>query len=141
MSIIYFELLIRKRPVSNQTRNKINRREWINFVHSEAQKVWTGSSPIKDANLQLTLIYLCRGNYGDRNLIDTDNIIKPIQDALNELVYEDDGLISDVESHRRFLSEPIDITNLPLLLQEGVIIGEECVYVKVSESQPLEKYL
>jgi hypothetical protein len=24
---------------------------------------------------------------------------------------------------------------------EGVIIGEECVYVKVSESQTLEKYL
>jgi hypothetical protein len=33
------------------------------------------------------------------------------------------------------------ITNLPLLLREGVIIGKECVYVKVSESQPLEKYL
>ncbi|MFN5239795.1 MAG: RusA family crossover junction endodeoxyribonuclease [Aphanizomenon sp.] len=110
-------------------------------VRAEAQKVWTGSSPIKDANLQLTLIYLCRGNYGDRDLLDTDNIIKPIQDALNKLVYEDDKLVSDVESHRRFLSEPIDITNLPLLLQEGVIIGEECVYVKVSESQPLEKYL
>jgi hypothetical protein len=141
MSIIYFELLIRKRPVSNQTQNKINRREWIRLVNEEAQKVWTGSSPIKDANLQLTLIYLCRGNYGDRDLLDTDNIIKPIQDALNELVYEDDKLVSDVESHRRFLSELIDITNLPLLLQEGVIIGEECVYVKVSESQPLEKYL
>ena len=136
MSIIYFELLIRKRPVSNQTRNKINRREWIRLVNEEAQKVWTGSSPIKDANLQLTLIYLC----GD-NPPDTDNIIKPIQDALNNLVYEDDRLVSDVESHRRFLSEPIDMTNLPLLLRKGVIIGKECVYVKVSESQPLEKYL
>jgi hypothetical protein len=49
--------------------------------------------------------------------------------------------VSDVESHRRFLSEPIDMTNLPLLLRKGVIIGKECVYVKVSESQPLEKYL
>jgi Holliday junction resolvase RusA-like endonuclease len=136
MSIIYFELLIRKRPVSNQTRNKINRREWIRLVNEEAQKVWTGSSPIKDANLQLTLIYLCRDNPPD-----TDNITKPIQDALNKLVYEDDRLVSDVESHRRFLSEPIDMTNLPLLLRKGVIIGKECVYVKVSESQPLEKYL
>jgi hypothetical protein len=141
MSIIYFEFLIPRGPVSNQTRNKINRREWIRLVNEEAQKVWTGSSPIKDANLQLTLIYLCRGNYGDRNLLDTDNIIKPIQDALNKLVYEDDKLVSDVESHRRFLSEPIDMTNLPLLLRKGVIIGKECVYVKVSESQPLEKYL
>jgi crossover junction endodeoxyribonuclease RusA len=139
MSIIYFEFLIPRRPVS--TNNDKRRQEWIRLVNKEAKKVWTGSSPIKDANLQLTLIYLCRGNYGDRNLIDTDNIIKPIQDALIKLVYEDDKLVSDVESHRRFLSEPIDITNLPLLLQEGVIIGEECVYVKVSESQPLEKYL
>ncbi|MBD1218072.1 MAG: RusA family crossover junction endodeoxyribonuclease [Aphanizomenon flos-aquae Clear-A1] len=139
MSIIYFEFLIPRRPVS--TNNDKRRKEWIRLVNKEAKKFWTGSSPIKDANLQLTLIYLCRGNYGDRDLLDTDNIIKPIQDALNKLVYEDDKLVSDVESHRRFLSEPIDITNLPLLLQEGVIIGEECVYVKVSESQPLEKYL
>jgi Holliday junction resolvase RusA-like endonuclease len=134
MSIIYFEFLIPRRPVS--TNNDKRRQEWIRLVNKEAKKFWTGSSPIKDANLQLTLIYLCRDNPPD-----TDNIIKPIQDALNELVYEDDKLVSDVESHRRFLSEPIDITNLPLLLQEGVIIGEECVYVKVSESQPLEKYL
>ena len=134
MSIIYIEFLIPRRPVS--TNNDKRRQEWIRLVNKEAKKFWTGSSPIKDANLQLTLIYLCRDNPPD-----TDNIIKPIQDALNKLVYEDDRLISDVESHRRFLSEPIDITNLPLLLQQGVIIGKECVYVKVSESQPLEKYL
>jgi hypothetical protein len=134
MSIIYFEFLIPRRPVS--TNNDTRRQEWIRLVNKEAKKFWTGSSPIKDANLQLTLIYLCRDNPPD-----TDNIIKPIQDALNKLVYEDDRLVSDVESHRRFLSEPIDMTNLPLLLRKGVIIGKECVYVKVSESQPLEKYL
>ena len=134
MSIIYFEFLIPRRPVS--TNNDKRRQEWIKLVNKEAKKFWTGSSPIKDANLQLTLIYLCRDNPPD-----TDNIIKPIQDALNKLVYEDDRLVSDVESHRRFLSEPIDMTNLPLLLRKGVIIGKECVYVKVSESQPLEKYL
>jgi hypothetical protein len=134
MSIIYFEFLIPRRPVS--TNNDKRRQEWIRLVNKEAKKFWTGSSPIKDANLQLTLIYLCRDNPPD-----TDNITKPIQDALNKLVYEDDRLVSDVESHRRFLSEPIDMTNLPLLLRKGVIIGKECVYVKVSESQPLEKYL
>ncbi len=63
------------------------------------------------------------------------------KDALNQLVYENDRLISDVESHRWFLFEPIDITNLPSLLREGVIIVQECIYVKVSESQTLEKYL
>ncbi|WP_236140141.1 RusA family crossover junction endodeoxyribonuclease [Nostoc sp. CMAA1605] len=84
----------------------------------------------------MTLVYFC-----DDYPPDTDNIIKPIQDALVGLVFEDDNLISDVDSHRRFMSDPIDLISLPSLLQNGVLIGEECVYVKVSESQPLEKYL
>lgn len=105
-------------------------------MRSEAQKIWTGGSPIQDTNLQLTLVYLC-----DDYPPDIDNIIKPIQDALVGLVFEDDNLVSDVDSHRRFLSDPIDFINLPYLLQYGVLIGQECVYVKVSKSQPLEKYL
>lgn len=102
----------------------------------EAQKVWTDRSVIKNGDLQLTLVYLC-----DDFPADTDNIIKPIQDALVSLVFEDDSLVSDVESHRRFLSDPIDTINLPSLLQRAVITGKECVYVKISESQPLQKYL
>jgi hypothetical protein len=137
MSIIHlpFEFLIPRRPVSLQAQRR-GLQAWKNFVHSEAQKVWQGSSPIQNTNLQLTLVYLC-----DDYPPDTDNIIKPIQDALVGLVFEDDHLISDVDSHRRFISDPIDFINLPLLLQQGVLIGKECVYVKVSQSQPLEKYL
>lgn len=94
------------------------------------------NSPIKEGDLQLTLVYLC-----DEFPADIDNIIKPIQDALIDLVFEDDSLVSDVDSHRRFLSDPIEIKSLPSLLQRAVITGKECVYVKVSASQPLEKYL
>ncbi|AFY49506.1 Endodeoxyribonuclease RusA [Nostoc sp. PCC 7524] len=137
MPIIHlpFEFLIPRRPVSLQAKPK-KLQQWKNFVRSEAQKIWTGGSPIQDANLQLTLVYLC-----DDYPPDIDNIIKPIQDALVGLVFEDDNLVSDVDSHRRFLSDPIDFINLPYLLQYGVLIGQECVYVKVSKSQPLEKYL
>jgi Holliday junction resolvase RusA-like endonuclease len=136
MPIIPFEFLISRRPVSLQAKPK-GLNEWKNFVRSEAEKFWKGDSPIKVSYLQLTLVYIC----SDDSPPDTDNIIKPIQDALIGLVYEDDNLVLDVDSHRRFMSDPIDITNLPSLLREGAIIGEECVYVKVSESQPLEKYL
>lgn len=94
------------------------------------------NSPIKEGDLQLTLVYLC-----DEFPADINNIIKPIQDALVNLVFEDDSLVSDVDSHRRFLSDPIEIKSLPSLLQRAVITGKECVCVKVSASQPLEKYL
>lgn len=130
-----FEFLINRRPLSLQAKQK-RLQQWKDFVRSEAQKAWQGSSPIQDTDLQLTIVYLCNGSPPD-----IDNIIKPIQDALVGLVFEDDNLVSDVDGHRRFLSEPIDFINLPSLLQQGVLNGQECVYVKVSESQALEKYL
>ncbi|MEH2151517.1 RusA family crossover junction endodeoxyribonuclease [Nostoc sp.] len=136
MRIIPFEFVIPRRPVSLQTKKKQNLQAWKNFVRVEAQKLWKDRSVIKQGDLQLTLVYLC-----DDFPADTDNIIKPIQDALVGLVFEDDSLVSDVESHRRFMSDPIEIKSLPSLLQRAVITGQECVYVKVSESQPLEKYL
>ncbi len=86
--------------------------------------------------MHLTLVYLC-----DDTPVDVDNIIKPIQDALIGLVYEDDLLIADVESHRRPLADAFDITNYPPLLVKGILSGKECVYVRVSNSQPLENYL
>lgn len=86
--------------------------------------------------LRFTIVYLC-----DESPADIDNIIKPIQDALVGLVFEDDFLVSDVDSHRRSLQEPIDVTNLPRLLQNGVSGGSECVYVRVSDAQDLRVYL
>jgi len=129
------EFLIPKRPVSLQAKPK-SKQEWKNFVRLHAENNWTGLPPIQDSQLRLTLVYLC-----DESPPDIDNIIKPIQDALIGLVYEDDSLIADVDSHRRFLSEPLDLTKLPVLLAEGVSRGEECVYVRVNQSQSVEDYL
>ncbi len=77
----------------------------------------------------------------DDSPADIDNIIKPIQDALIGVVYADDSLISDVDSHRRFLSDAINLTNLPPLLIKGVTLGEECIYIRVWLAENLEAYL
>lgn len=134
--MIPFEFLIDKRPVSLQARNRANLQAWKTFVRSEAAKAWGNNAPIENTALRFTLVYLCNDSPAD-----TDNIIKPIQDALVGLIFEDDNLISDVDSHRRFISEGIDITSLPSLLQKGIASGHECVYVKVSFAQSLEFYL
>ncbi len=86
--------------------------------------------------IRLTLVYLC----GD-SPADIDNIVKPIQDALVGVVYADDLLIADVDSHRRFITDGIDLINLSRLLIQGAESGEECVYVSVSLSENLEVYL
>lgn len=131
------EFLIPKRPVSLQTKNRKNLQAWKSFVHGEAEKVWkTGTPPVSSPPLRFSIVYLC-----DSSPADIDNIIKPIQDALVGLVFEDDFLVSDVDSHRRFLAEPIDVTSLSPLLQTGVATGSECVYVRVSDAQDLGTYI
>jgi crossover junction endodeoxyribonuclease RusA len=131
---MYFDFLIPKRPVSSQTRQTSNLQAWKQYVRSEAEKSWTEQIWF-DKNIQLTLVYLY-----NRDPIDTDNIIKPIQDALIGLVYEDDSLITDVISSRRSLYGTFD-SSLPDYLFQGIVWRIECVYVRVSESRPLEEYL
>lgn len=86
----------------------------------------------------MTLIYLCGSDP-----VDADNIIKPILDALKGLVYEDDILITDVESRRRTLSSLFDYTAeiWPDQLLQGLLSGSECVYVRISSQPFLEDKL
>jgi len=133
-----FEFLIPKRPVSLQVKNRGNLQKWKDFVRNEAAKTWTGTQYDENFNLHLMLVYLYDAN---EVALDVDNIIKPIQDALVGLIYSDDSLITDVASHRRSLTGIFDIAKYPNLLVQGILSGDECVYVRISESQPLEIYL
>lgn len=104
-------------------------------MRGEAEKEWVGKTAVA-TNIHLTLVYLF-----DSDPVDVDNIIKPIQDALVGLVYEDDALVTDVESHRRSRFGEFDITRLPDLLLQAITSGTECVYVRVAEAKMLEDYL
>ncbi len=130
------EFLIPRRPLSHQTKNRANLQSWKEYVQSIATTSW-GRPFIPDGtDLRLTLVYLC-----DDSPADIDNIIKPIQDAMVGVVYEDDIQISDVDSHRRYLTDTIVVTELPQILVDAIAVGKEAVYVKVSNANDLEEYL
>ena len=135
MTTNLFEILIPKRPLSQQA-NKKNKKLWKDYIYGRAMSQWDKGTPYEKSGLRFTLVYLC-----DDSPADIDNIIKPIQDALVGVVFADDSLITDVDSHRRFISESIDVTNLPPVLREGVLSGQECVYIRVSLADNLEFYL
>ena len=86
-------------------------------------------------NISISVVYLFNSDP-----VDTDNIVKPIQDALVGLIY-DDSLVIDVESHRRPLAGTFDLTRCPNALIQGITLSIECVYVRVSAPCPLEDYL
>lgn len=127
-----FEVLLPRRPISHQGTSR-SREEWKAFIYGRAFNAWT-QAPISTGRLRFTVVYLCESDPADIN-----NIIKPIQDAMNSLVYADDSLVHDVTGHMRFLSDPIDIVGLPPLLANAVISGSECVYVQISNSTELNQ--
>jgi crossover junction endodeoxyribonuclease RusA len=136
MSNHLFEMLIPKRPVSHQAKSRENLQAWKDYIYGRARSEWSGGTPYENPGLRLTLVYFC-----DADPADIDNIIKPIQDALVGVVYADDLLISDVDSHRRYIEDEIDLTRLPPLLISGALLEEECVYVRVGLAENLEAYL
>jgi Holliday junction resolvase RusA-like endonuclease len=78
-----FEFIIDGPPVSYQTRNANRLRAWQHSVRVAAEQRWpVEARPVK-ARLKFSVTYY---HDGVSVRIDNDNLVKPIQDALNGLV-------------------------------------------------------
>ncbi|MFL5382598.1 MAG: hypothetical protein ACJ8GN_08820 [Longimicrobiaceae bacterium] len=126
------EILIYQRPVSVHKRDRAGYRRWMDEVQGAAARTM-GGTPFGSGS-RLTLFYLYHGQ-----AIDVDNVIRPIANALTGVAYEDDGVLSDVESHRRLLGEPLVLTSLPPLLQRPWLDMRECVYIRVDHPTEIER--
>ena len=70
-----------------------------------------------DGSLRLRIDYFFRGTTD----LDTDNIIKPIQDALKEVLYEDDITVVDVCARKINLDErEPDLDGAPEVLKSAL---------------------
>lgn len=143
-----FEFLIPRKPKSFQS-GKAKR--WQEYIKEEALKSTRFSNKdqplFKEEKLHLTLVWLSKVWNKDKDP-DVDNIIKPIQDALQGVVYQDDCCIFDVESHRRITTtDEFDLSRLPRMIEEALqrIAQSEteeadCIYIRVSRAKNLEDY-
>lgn len=129
-----FEFLIRSRPVSQQARRRARLREWKEFVRQEALRYWTLTDAPADGPVCITLVYLY-----DEVALDIDNIIKPIQDALEGLAFPDDSLVTDAIIRRRHLAGTFDLSEVSPVLIEGFEYGDEFVYVQIGDAPPQEQ--
>lgn len=132
----HVEFLIPRRPVSLQTNNRKGFQAWKDFVRQQAARAWGDREMIEAGELRLSLVYLCRDSP-----LDVDNIIKPIQDALEGLAMSNDILVTDVAGHRRLLAGRFDLERLPPLLGLALASPAECVYVRLGDSVALEDLL
>jgi len=72
---------------------------------------------------------------------DLDNILKPILDAMNGLVYDDDGQITDLHCHKRELGAVLNVPNPSAVLSSAHARSTPFVHIIVDYAPDQEVIL
>ncbi|MGQ9865006.1 MAG: RusA family crossover junction endodeoxyribonuclease, partial [Pseudanabaenaceae cyanobacterium] len=81
-----FEFTVVGKPISHQTKDKSRLQAWKETVRARAQEVWSGAPT--GQNLRVTITHFYDALAGDESGVpDSDNIVKPVRDALNGVIY------------------------------------------------------
>jgi crossover junction endodeoxyribonuclease RusA len=88
--------------------------------------------------LKLTVVY-----YHERQavLIDHDNMIKPIQDALAGLVYRNDRQITDAQTRKTNVDGRFKVRGLSSTYARAFGTRKEFVYIRIEEAPSHEELL
>ena len=127
--MLHLEFTVLGPPVSYQTKDKANLKVWKQTIRDEAGKKWT-TIPLT-TKLKMTLI-----NFHERDdaPMDDDNMVKPIRDAMNKLVYEDDRQITYSVLIQISIDAPIKVRKGPRILLDACWNGEEFLYIRIEDA-------
>lgn len=114
------------KPASLQANR--TKRLWQNLVTKTAQKYQ--KKPLEsDIKLELQFDWF---SCTRQNRADIDNILKPISDALKNVIYVDDKQVSVVKASFHDLNSVLSFTSEPFHIIEPLLDGEEeYVYIRV----------
>jgi len=127
------ELVVVGRPVSQQARRRERLREWKDRVRTAALRDWASTRTELPGKVALTLFHL----YRDAAL-DIDNIIKPVQDSLVGLAFDDDRQVSDLVVRARPLGTTFRVERFSAVLAAAIDSGKELIYVRVEAAPAAE---
>lgn len=128
-----FEFIVDGPPVSQQTRRRERLRAWKAFVRREAEKYWSWEQKTATGLVMLQVTY-----FYDAVVMDVDNIVKPIQDAIIGLAYVDDNQITDILVRKRNLSGNFKVANMTPILAAGFARGIEFLHIIVTDAPDQE---
>jgi hypothetical protein len=124
-----FEFVVEGPPLSHQTEDRKKLGRWRNKVRRSAARLWR--APPLTVSLMITVAYYHEGLTVP---IDNDNMIKPIQDSLNGLLYVDDRLITDTLIRKTPIDSPINARGLSLVLLRAFSKGQEFLHIQIDHS-------
>ena len=107
-----FEVCVHGRPVSAQTARRQALQAWKQRVRAACEEVWAERPPIGDV----------------------DNLIKPIQDALQGVIYWNDRQVSDTIGNRRRIDASYVVRYMSMRLAAAFSDGRQFVHIRVYRS-------
>ena len=134
-----FEFSVVGKPISHQTKNKKALEAWKIQVWETAKKVVAGKKPTGELCL-VTITHFFDANEWEDGVPDSDNIVKPVRDSLQGVIFVNDYQISDFLSRRRSINAPFRIRGMSPALAYAFTRGDEFLYIRV-ESAPEPEYL
>jgi len=120
------EFCVPGEPVSARTHDRSRLVAWRERIQGAAAANWPrGRKPINVAvELRIT-------HYGERRVIDLDNMIKPIQDALEGIVYLNDRQVQEVTGSWRNIDGRYPLRFISPLVAAAFSQGREFVHIRV----------
>lgn len=121
-------------PVSAQARNRVNLWKCREKVAAAARSNLPSDWQPLDGDVDLNVTYYQLGNWRG----DNDNMVKPIQDALQGIAYRNDNQIRNQSVKRRHLKGRYTVHRISLVLAHAFAKGPEFLHIRVEKSPAIE---
>ena len=125
MRNLLFEFTVKGPPLSVQAKSTSKNR-WKAEVKQAAQIQLGANSRITTEEVKFSITY-----YYKDNCPDVDNIIKPIQDALEGVIYIDDRQIVETKSRRKLLGGSYIVEGASKVLLIAFADGDDFLHITV----------
>jgi crossover junction endodeoxyribonuclease RusA len=126
----HLEFTVPGPPVSQQTRDKASLSAWKGTIRAEAAKIW-GARPPLTGKLKCPIINF---HEGPDARLDDDNMVKPIRDAMNGLVYEDDSQIRYSETIHIGIDAPVKARRASEVVLAAYNGGDVFLYIRIEDA-------
>lgn len=119
-------IIVKGRPVSVRAKSR-NKTRWKKLVADAARAVF--QNVLNDNDLKITITFF----YNTLPDFDTDNICKPICDALERIVYHDDNQLMERHARRRDINGSFVIKGVDPKIALAIVEGEDFVAIKIDK--------
>lgn len=129
---MHLEFVVLGPPIScrqSKPHRKLNLAAWKAKVRTEVESKWA-AAPLTGKLKAIVINF----HTGDEPPVDVDNLSKPILDAMNKLVYDDDRQVRQAEITHIRIDAPMVIAGASKILVNAIQAGQQFVYVRIEDA-------